>query len=162
MTVAIFPANCHAGYILRAFELTKQCFERSNFLVRWWLVLIIPIVARQSQESSTIGASCFFSVVTVGFLTLNHIYWPTQSLNYLSIISFDRTNARNRSCWAQRSKVHGCGVTNIDRLQLLSIARDYYRSPATIIARNSRASDYHYYCYLIFLHKWVLTKSTPF
>ncbi|MEG4941705.1 hypothetical protein [Microcoleus sp. F4-D5] len=74
---------------------------------------------------------------------------------------------------ARLAAVHGCGATIIDRPQLLSIARDCYQSSAIMIDRVCHtnrgdnllimiiASDYHYYS-IIFMHKGVLTKSTPF
>ncbi|WP_333157838.1 hypothetical protein [Microcoleus sp. B9-D4] len=82
----------------------------------------------------------------------------------MSIISFDRTNSRNRSSSPRRSKVHlWCNyyrspaiiyrspaiiyrspaiiyrspATVIDRPPLLSIARHYYLSPVIIIDRSA-------------------------
>ncbi|MEG5042826.1 MULTISPECIES: hypothetical protein [unclassified Microcoleus] len=121
----------------------------------------------------------------------------------MSIISFDRTNSRNRSSSPRRSKVHlWCNYYRspaiiyrspatvidrpplfIDRPSLLSIARHYYRSQChanrannlliMIIALGVGESatgglshpyplfDHHYYP-IIFMHKGVLTESTPF
>ncbi|MEG4964877.1 MULTISPECIES: hypothetical protein [unclassified Microcoleus] len=56
----------------------------------------------------------------------------------MSIISFDRTNARNRACWAQRYRALA--------VQLLSRARHYYLAPTIIIDRPSLLLIVHH-CY---------------
>ncbi|MEG4202289.1 hypothetical protein QUA45_29270 [Microcoleus sp. Pol12A5] len=58
----------------------------------------------------------------------------------MSIISFDRTNARHRS--RSRQRCHVLVVQpGIDRPPLLSIARHDYRSPAMIIDRDATPLD---------------------
>jgi hypothetical protein len=88
------------------------------------LVLLMPIVARQSLHLPPSVFVCVFSVVTVGFFDLGHIDdLPIPLFVHIIVRAYQR---RNRSCAS--STLRALAATIILR-------RHYYLAPTIIINR---------------------------